>query len=68
MESELRVSRQRPPVECGLRCFGSLGGVKLVDTLRGAVRRSGGSCLGMGSVVLGRTGEGTRKRKVALLK
>ena len=47
---------------------GGGGSVKLVDALRGAVRRSGGSCLGMGSVVLGRTGEGTRKRKVALLK
>ena len=53
MESELRVSRQRPPVECGLRCFGSLGDVKLVDSLRGAVR-SGGSCLGVGSVMLRR--------------
>lgn len=56
MESELRVSRQRPPVECGLRCFGSLGGVKLVDTLRGAVR-SGGSCLGVGSVMLQKESE-----------
>ena len=56
MESELRVSRQRPPVECGLRCFGSLGGVKLVDSLRGAVR-SGGSCLGVGSVMLQKESE-----------
>ena len=57
MESELRVSRQRPPVECGLRCFGSLGGVKLVDTLRGALRRSGGSCLGVQSVMLQKESE-----------
>ena len=56
MESELRVSRQRPPVECGLRCFGSLGGVKLVDTLREAVR-SGGSCLGVRSVMLQKESE-----------
>ena len=56
MESELRVSRQRPPVECGLRGFRSLGGVKLVDSLRGAVR-SGGSCLGVGSVMLQKESE-----------
>ena len=56
VESVLRVSRQRPPVECGLRCFGSLGDVKLVDSLRGAVR-SGGSCLGVGSVMLQKESE-----------
>lgn len=44
-------------MECGLRCFGSLGGVKLVDTLSGAVRRSGGSCLGVGSVMLQKESE-----------
>ena len=65
MESVLRVSRQRPPVECGLRCFGSLGGVKLIDTLRGAVRRSGGSCLGVGSVMLQKESE---KEKYQYLK
>ena len=44
-------------MECGLRCFGSLGGVKLVDTLRGALRRSGGSCLGVQSVMLQKESE-----------
>ena len=41
MGSVLRVSRQRPPGERGIGAGESLGvgDVKLVDTLRGAVRR-----------------------------
>ena len=69
--SVIRLFRQRPPGDCRLRCrwvTAGGGSVKIVDTLRGAIRRSEGSCLGVGSVILGRTGEGTRKRKVALLK
>lgn len=45
----LRVSRQRPPGECGLRVLvGHWRVLSTVDTLRGAVKRSGGSGVGEG--------------------
>lgn len=35
----------------------------VVDTLRGAVKRSGGSAFGVGLVVLGKADERTNKKK-----
>ena len=59
----LRASRQRPLGDVDLGAVGHWRVLSVVDTLGGVVKRSGGSGVGGGSVVLGRAEEGTSKKK-----